>query len=58
MVSVSVVVVDPAFEADASSGFGSEPVVVEELVGEGATGGEAVSFHRLRFSGASRFRSE
>ena len=34
--SVAVVVVVPAFEADAALGLGSEPVVVEELVGEGA----------------------
>ena len=34
--SVTVVVVDPAFEADAAFGFGSELVVVEELVCEGA----------------------
>ena len=41
-VSVTVVVVDPAPEADAALGFGSEPEVVEELVGEGAV--EALSF--------------
>lgn len=35
-VLVIVVVVDPVFEADASFGFGSEPAVVRELVGEGA----------------------
>ena len=34
--SVTVVVVDPAFEADAAFVLGSELVVVEELVGEGA----------------------
>ena len=36
VVLVTVVVVDPAFEADASFVFGSEPFRVEELVGEGA----------------------
>ena len=40
--SVTVVVVDPAFEADAAFVLGSELVVVEELVGEGAV--EALGF--------------
>ena len=40
--SVTVVVVDPAFEADAPLGLGSELEVVEELVGEGAV--EALCF--------------
>ena len=40
--SVTVVVVDPASEADAALGFGSEPEVVEELVREGAV--EALCF--------------
>ena len=42
MVSVTVVVVDPAFEADAPVGFGAEAVLVEEFVGEGAV--EALGF--------------
>ena len=40
--SVTVVVVDPALEADAALVLGSELVVVEELVGEGAV--EALGF--------------
>ena len=39
---MTVVVVDPAFEADAAFVLGSERVVVEELVGEGAV--EALGF--------------
>ena len=44
--SVTVVVVDPAFEADAALGFGSELVVVEEFVCEGAV--ESFCFPLLR----------
>ena len=46
--SVTVVVVDPAFEADAALVLGSEALGVEELVGEGAV--EALGFARLKIA--------